>query len=1670
MMSDTGSGRDSVEQLLESFLARWRRGERPSLEEYAARCPERADEIRELFPAVVEMEQLKPPVAVDAGPPEQPSIKPESAARPEPTHPERLGDYRIIRIIGEGGMGVVYEAERESLSNRVALKVMHPRFRADASHLRRFRQEARSAARLHHTNIVPVFDFGEQDGICYYAMQYIAGHSLNDVLEEVRQLRRENQKLIAATDTVAQPEDGEGSPADRANFGETGRLAPDPLRRTVTLGLLTGRYTGAPSAEEAEAGSSSVIQPLSLLAVGMGREEDLIAIAAAKLAVGIETTIDGEKGQTGPLPREVNIEQGAAGGESTAPPGEPPSAPRPIAAGESSSSATGSSLAGRTDDSYHREIARLGAQVADALDYAHRQGVVHRDIKPSNLLLDAQGNLWITDFGLAKLVEGDDLSQSRDVVGTLRFMAPERFRGVTDPASDIYAVGATLYEMLALCPAFNARDQILLIDQIAHQAPAPLRQHDRRIPRDLETIVLKTLSKDPKDRCDKAGELRDELRRYLEGRPTRWRRVGVVEQFRRWCKRNPLLAAASIAAAVLTVFLAISSTIAAWTFRDQRNRLEIEQGNTRANLKRALVAERSASERLGETQKAERQARLELGKSLQAEGAALQRSGLEGQRFKSLERLAEAAHELREHPEGRDRLPELRDQAITAMGLTDLRMLWQRDIGLVRGVPCDRKLERYAFVELPTKPGVGGQIVVRSMDNDRELFRIPRPEEGSPGWVGFNPDGQYLFAARGDEFLDIWDLERQERVFHQRVRRDERAFLPDGRRLVFCPPGKDLVVWDLVDRKEVKRLALEFSPWQLCVDSDGRRIAANAREPQPREVRIIDVETGRALARWTENVGNEGMSWSSDGRLLAVGDADDRLFIWDVERGRLASVSQGHTGEVRGCLFAPATHLLATWSWGDTTRFWNAATGEFLASARQGQPVGFSHDGRRLAFYDSSHLGVWEVSHGEDVLTLSPCLVGNLPEAGGRGQIDMATYSPDGRLVAVSTEEAVYLYDGHADRELAQLNAGKCDGVVFDRHGRSLITYGVRGLFQWPIRDDPAAGSDAFTIGPPMLVRETTSDSWFKVCWLPDGRTLAMLEKESSRVLLVDTQGPYPARARTASLSSPSSSRPISIAVSPDGRWAAAGSWIDRGIYVWDLPKRRLERILPGTESDRECTCLAAFSPDSRWLVSCSGAGPASGYYFWKVGTWERGPFVPTSQSAGWVEPLFSPDARVIALCVSPEQVRLAEASTGRTIAHLSTLQPLAATPLAFSPDGARLIAKTNQKTALVWDLRRIRERLRTMDLDWDEPPLPPETSSPGAALPPIRSVRVLGEALEPGARRTAELAAVEAKLHNHPDDPDALFERGWLKLRMWKQADAIADLERGLRLRPDDPDALFLLVEAHSQTNNLQAGRATLERYLAHAEDDIDARVMKGQMALQLGRLREAADDFTKVLDADPGRDRVRLRRARICLRLGRFREALADLDALIERRPKDFALYELRSEVHERLGHHEQAQADMKKASESPKPDAMSYNNRAWILANGPVESRDPEEALALAQKAVALAPGTAIILNTLGVAQYRVGRYAEAVASLEKSLAASNGESDAFDLFFLAMARCKLGQVAQARADFERAIRWRRSHPKPGGEGWAEELDAFQAESEALLDRAGLALPADVFGPPR
>lgn len=373
-MADSKSERNPIDKLAEQFAQRLRRGERPALSEYVQQYPDLADEIRELFPALVMMEQLKPTSEDDdctAG-----------------QRPERIGDYRLLREIGRGGMGVVYEAEQLSLGRHVALKVLSGDL-TNPTYLERFRREAKAAARLHNPNIVPVFGVGENDGLHYYAMQFIRGEGVDKVLRDVRRLRAKSEEDNGGEDT-----------AHPASSG------------SVARSLLTGRF------------ESSAVE------------------------------------------------------QSTAP-CVPEPAPAP-------SSGTLSGTESQAE--YCRSVARVGLQVAEALAYAHKQGILHRDIKPSNLLLDWQGTVWVTDFGLAKAEDADELTRTGDIVGTMRYMAPERFEGTSLPQSDIYALGVTLYEMLTLRPAFGDSNRARLMQRILHEDPPAPRRLDPRIPRDLETV------------------------------------------------------------------------------------------------------------------------------------------------------------------------------------------------------------------------------------------------------------------------------------------------------------------------------------------------------------------------------------------------------------------------------------------------------------------------------------------------------------------------------------------------------------------------------------------------------------------------------------------------------------------------------------------------------------------------------------------------------------------------------------------------------------------------------------------------------------------------------------------------------------------------------------------------------------------------------------------------------------------------------------------------------------------------------------------------------------------------------------------------------------------------------------------------------------------------------
>jgi serine/threonine protein kinase len=486
-MSDLDSGPDLLSNLAHDFAERWRRGERPTLTEYTERYPDLAEQIRELFPALMMMEEFGS-VAGQA---------PDSAGGGCAV-PLQLGEYRILREIARGGMGVVYEAVQESLGRHVALKVLPLHHMLGSSQLERFDREAKAAARLHHTNIVPVFGTGVHEGTHYYAMQYIQGQAIHTVLEEVRRLRA-----------------GQGAPS------------PQPLTVSIAKQLLTD----APA---------EAVQALPAATVFWPRLQE----SGGAVAVG---------------------------GTASTPTAPVPSAPT-------------SDLTGSSEARYFRGVARVGVQVAEALAYAHRQGIVHRDIKPSNLLLDTQGVVWVTDFGLVKDEGSANLTQTGDIVGTVRYMAPERFEDQGDGRCDIYSLGATLYEMLTLRPAFPGERRAELIDRVRHEEPPRPRQLDPHVPRDLETVVLKAMAKEPGRRYQAAEELAEDLRRYLADRPVLARRSTALERGWRWCRRNPVVALLIASVVVLLVVL-LGTSLA--------NNARLQE-----QLKRAERAEKEKTERL----------------------------------------------------------------------------------------------------------------------------------------------------------------------------------------------------------------------------------------------------------------------------------------------------------------------------------------------------------------------------------------------------------------------------------------------------------------------------------------------------------------------------------------------------------------------------------------------------------------------------------------------------------------------------------------------------------------------------------------------------------------------------------------------------------------------------------------------------------------------------------------------------------------------------------------------------------------------------------------------------------------------------------------------------------------------------------------------------------------
>lgn len=562
---DDGPVEDRLDGLAAEFVERYRNGESPTIADYAEQYPELAKEICDLFPTIAQMEGLKVQIEQD----QQPNSKRGMIAGHVPL--SQLGDFRIIREIGRGGMGVVYEAEQMSLGRRVAIKALPLLSVSQPELVKRFQREARTAARLHHTNIVPVFGVGEAEGFHYYVMQLIDGIGLDtftgestdtksgsvssQLMTELDALTDQSQAQSLASLVSGQ---GEGRTGDVGNSENTDSVATaksiparaddsnEPASELADLLHDNSTNLSIPSLPK-------VVDKAAVSKTDAEVAHDAVAEdAVAKGVWAKEKLVDDTANHdlTAQQPRIVDSRADEASERES---------PKKTSSGQTLSIS---------------QIVEIGIQAADGLHYAHAQGTLHRDIKPGNLMLDGNGVVWVTDFGLAKAMEGDDITHTENVVGTVRYMAPEQFRGNTDSRSDIYSLGITLYELVTRKRAWAATSRSALINEIMDGQLAPLHKIVVDIPRDLETVILKATAPDVKHRYQTAGELAEDLRRFAADRPILARRASAAERLWRWGRRNPVVAGLSLATTLSLTLFAVAAAVGYTAERDQRERAE----------------------------------------------------------------------------------------------------------------------------------------------------------------------------------------------------------------------------------------------------------------------------------------------------------------------------------------------------------------------------------------------------------------------------------------------------------------------------------------------------------------------------------------------------------------------------------------------------------------------------------------------------------------------------------------------------------------------------------------------------------------------------------------------------------------------------------------------------------------------------------------------------------------------------------------------------------------------------------------------------------------------------------------------------------------------------------------------------------------------------------------
>jgi WD40 repeat protein len=1026
-----------------------------------------------------------------------------------------------------------------------------------------------------------------------------------------------------------------------------------------------------------------------------------------------------------------------------------------------------------------RQRLELFVPVCSAIQHAHQKGVIHRDLKPSNVLMalyDDRPVPKVIDFGVAKAT-GTPLTEQTlhtgfgAVVGTVEYMSPEQagFNQLdVDTRSDVYSLGVLLYELLAGSPPFSRKELesagvLEMLRVIREQEPSkpsaklstaeglPTLAANRgteparltRIVRgELDWIVMQALEKDRNRRYETANGLAKDVQRYLADEPVLACPPSAWYRFRKFARRNKgLLTAATIVAATLLVAGA-TVTWKWWEAELARAQEQQAKGKVQEALNQAQQAEQRAKQGESQAVAAERQSRLREAEALVGQARGTRLSRRPGQRFDALAALQKAVaigRELRQPPAWFD---ALRNEAIAALALPDLRIT--REFG--RFPPGKTWVALSDDFELYVQTTEQGDCTVRRVADDAEVVRLPN--RGELAYAGFIPgrtNTVWDFTASG---FRLWDISRGEPV----CRFEEKnvlswAFDSRGRFLVLQHADGALSIHEIATGRPAHRFALGGTHHRAWRFHPTEPLLAGFSYFS-RVVEVYDLQTGAVVASATSTWpnGNGRGDWSPDGRTLLVPEADGtriQEYAFDASPPALRPLRtlEGRPYQGAPCLtFHPTGERFVTRGWTGTVHLFDAGSGQRLLKTppsgwTDGIELHFDRTGQRLAAArvedTNDRIGVWSYASGLEYRSLVATGWAERPFG--------PAVHPRSRLAALGRADGVALFDLEAGRELAHVSLpGNYTVAHFDGAG-NLLTNGMNGFLRWPVRSDPA-NPRRLRVGPPERLPFNKGRN--PIAASRDGRVIAqsMFTGYGMQAYaggwILHPNSPTPRQVDAGQAMEQAS-------VSPDGRWVAFG-WHEPRVCVYDAATG--ERVWETPTTGRGNWCC--FSPDGRWLLTNADGGQS-----YAVGTWAPGPRL--GPGVPW-----DATAEVAIMGQANGVYRLVELTTGRELARLED-QEQNTGQAAFSPDGAWVVIEARDSLR-VWDLRRLRAGLAELGLDWDAPSLP---KAPDAGKVSPLEVTIDGGVLDPwpeaereadGLRRQGDLAGALAAIQKaHALSPD---------------------------------------------------------------------------------------------------------------------------------------------------------------------------------------------------------------------------------------------------------------------------------------------------------------------------